>query len=72
MGVRPGNVSLFTLVNDDAHEVTLFIDQGLMQAERVAFHPNNNRASLVISRDDMMRFAAQIGNPYEVVELYAR
>ena len=72
LGVRPGNVSLFTLVNDAAHEVTLFIDQELMQAERVAFHPNDNRASLVISRDDMMRFAQQIGNPYEVVELYAR
>lgn len=72
LGVKPGNVSLFTLVNDAAHEVMLFIDQGLMQAERVAFHPNDNRASLVISRDDMMRFAEQIGNPYEVVELYAR
>ena len=72
LGVRPGSVSLFTLVNDAGHEVTLFVDRHLLEAEKVAFHPNDNRASLVISRDDMMRFVDAIGNPYEVVELYDR
>ena len=71
LGVRPGSVSLFTLVNDANHEVTLFVDSNLLNAERVGFHPNDNRASLVISRDDMMRFINAIGNPYEVVELYS-
>jgi Ala-tRNA(Pro) deacylase len=70
LGVRPGSVSLFTLVNDQNHEVTLFIDRHLLQAEKVSFHPNDNRASLVISRDDMLKFAKEIGNPYEIVDLY--
>ena len=71
LGVKPGSVSLFGLVNDASHEVTLFIDRELMKADKVSFHPNDNRASLVISRANMQRFIEQIGNPYEVVELYA-
>ena len=71
LGVRPGSVSLFTLVNDVNHEVILFVDSQLMEAKKVSFHPNDNRASLVISREDMMKFVREIGNAYEVVDLYS-
>lgn len=70
LGVRPGSVSLFTLVNDAEHEVTLFIDRNLLAATKVSFHPNDNHASLVISVADMMKFVKEIGNPYEIVDLY--
>ena len=70
LGVRPGSVSLFTLVNDANHEVTLFVDNGLRNAEKVSFHPNDNTASLVISNADMMKFIENIGNPYEFLDLY--
>ena len=72
LGVRPGSVSLFTLVNDLNHEVFLFVDKGLMEAEKVSFHPNDNRASLVISRADMLKFINSVGNPYETVDLYSQ
>lgn len=67
LGVKPGSVSLFGLVNDTQHEVTLFIDKVLLDAEKVSFHPNDNRASLVIKEADMMRFVENIGNKYEVL-----
>ena len=70
LGVRPGSVSLFTLVNDVNHEVILFIDRKLLEAEKVSFHPNDNTASLVISRDDMVKFINGIGNQYEYMDLY--
>ena len=70
LGVRPGSVSLFTLVNDVNHEVILFIDRKLLEAEKVSFHPNDNTASLVISRDDMIKFINSIGNQYEYMDLY--
>ena len=72
LGVKPGSVSLFTLVHDVNHEVWLVVDKGLMQAERVAFHPNDSRASLVIGREDMLRFIESTGNPWEVVDLYTQ
>ena len=71
LGVKPGSVSLFTLVNDARHEVTLFVDKGLLKAEKVSFHPNDNTASLVISNADMMKFIQSTGNLYEFLDLYA-
>ena len=64
------SVSLFTLINDVNHEVTLFVDKELRNAEKVSFHPNDNTASLVISNADMMKFIQHIGNPYEFLDLY--
>lgn len=70
LGVRPGSVSLFTLVNDVNHEVTLFVDSQLLKAEKVSFHPNDNTASLVISVENMKKFICNIGNSYEILNLY--
>lgn len=70
LGVRPGSVSLFTLVNDVNHEVILFVDSRLRDAEKVSFHPNDNRASLVIANADMMKFIENSGNQYCFLDLY--
>ena len=70
LGVKPGSVSLFGLVNDVNHDVTLFVDNGLRHAAKVSFHPNDNTASLVISNADMMKFIENIGNAYEFLDLY--
>ena len=70
LGVRPGSVSLFTLVNDANHEVILFVDKRLLEAEKVSFHPNDNTASLVISNSDMLKFIENIGNQHEFMDLY--
>ena len=70
LGVRPGSVSLFSLINDVNHEVFLFIDETLTGVDKVSFHPNDNTASLVISTADMMKFVKSVSNPYEVLSLY--
>ena len=70
LGVKPGSVSLFTLVNDVNHEVILFVDRKLLDAPKVSFHPNDNTASLVISNSDMLKFIESIGNRYEFMDLY--
>ena len=70
LGVKPGSVSLFNLVNDINRDVTLFVDSKLLTVEKVSFHPNDNRASLVISSEDMLKFINNIGNSYEIMDLY--
>ena len=70
LGVKPGSVSLFGLVNDVNHDVTLFVDNELRHAAKVSFHPNDNTASLVISNADMMKYIENIGNAYEFLDLY--
>lgn len=70
LGVYPGSVSLFTLINDVNHEVILFVDKKLLEAEKVSFHPNDNTSSLVIGCDDMIKFIKSVGNQYEFMDLY--
>ena len=70
LGVRPGSVSLFNLVNDSEHAVTLFVDSNLLNVAKVSFHPNDNRASLVISSRDIMKFVESTGCEYEIVNVY--
>jgi len=70
LGVKPGSVSLFNLVNDTNKEVILFVDSKLLTAEKVSFHPNDNRASLVISSSDMLKFINNCGNSYRILDLY--
>lgn len=70
LGVKPGSVTPFGLINDQEHHVHLFLDKNLQQAERLSFHPCINTASLIISYDDFIRFLDYTGNTYEWLDLY--
>ncbi|MCQ2332904.1 MAG: prolyl-tRNA synthetase associated domain-containing protein [Paludibacteraceae bacterium] len=70
LGVKPGSVTPFGLINDVEHHVIVFIDETLQQAERVSFHPCVNTASLMIRRDDLIKFINHHGNIWQWVKLY--
>jgi Ala-tRNA(Pro) deacylase len=70
LGVEPGSVSPFGLINDTQKHVHLFIDEALNESDRLAFHPNINTATLVISRSDFLNFLRDTGNTFEFVRLY--
>ena len=104
LGLRPGSVSPFGLINDqperrsafdggsapitspgslrslpanehsagsdkelfeNGHRVKFYIDQDLMAADRISFHPCDNTASVVIAREDFLRFLEIWGGEYE-------
>ncbi len=69
LGLAPGAVSPFGLLNNAAHDVRVVIDAGLKTADRLAFHPNVNTATLEISAADFEKFLAQSGNPIRWLEL---
>ena len=70
LGLTPGSVSPFGLINDTGHHVHLFLDKNLRTAERISFHPCINTASLVIAFSDFERFLQWTGNSHEYLELY--
>ncbi len=70
LGVEPGSVSPLGLINDKDHHVHIFIDEKLNESDRLAFHPNDNTATLVISKTDFLRFLEYMGNSYEFIKLY--
>ena len=70
LGLEPGSVSPFGLINDKENHVHLFIDEKLKEFDRLAFHPNVNTATLVISKTDFLKFLDHSGNTYEFIKLY--
>ncbi len=70
LGLSPGSVSPFGLINDAGKHVHLFLDQNLRNSHKISFHPCVNIASLVISFPDFEKFLNFTGNTYEYLELY--
>ena len=70
LGLTPGSVSPFGLINDEEDHVHIFLDENLKKSEKISFHPCINTASLVISITDFEKFLKWTGNGYEYVKLY--
>jgi Ala-tRNA(Pro) deacylase len=71
LGLTPGSVSPFGLINDAPAAVRVLIDEDLRGAERLIFHPNINTASVVVSWADLERFLATRRNSVRLVSLRA-
>jgi Ala-tRNA(Pro) deacylase len=70
LGLTPGSVTPFGLINDTGNHVHVFIDDNLHKAEKLSFHPNINTATIVVSYEDFIRFLDWTGNSYEFIRLY--
>jgi Ala-tRNA(Pro) deacylase len=62
LGLRPGEVSPFGLLQDEAREVVVVIDEDLKNAAEINFHPNVNTATLTLAYSDFERFLTWRGN----------
>ena len=69
LGLTPGSVSPFGLINNRDHAVRVVLDRDLKSATRVSFHPNINTATYVVSAADFARFLEACGNPVQHVSL---
>ena len=61
LGVEPGSVTIFALINDPERRVTLLLDEGLLAHDPVNFHPLKNDATTAISPADLLKFIAALG-----------
>jgi Ala-tRNA(Pro) deacylase len=69
LGLTPGSVSPFGLLNDGDGSVRVLIDADLKGAERLIFHPNINTASVVVSWADLEKFLSTRPNVIRVITL---
>jgi Ala-tRNA(Pro) deacylase len=68
LGVRPGSVTVFALINDTAHRVKLVLDLALLESDPINFHPLSNEATTAVSRDGLTAFLRAIGVAATVVD----
>ncbi len=70
LGVRPGSVTPFALVNDrEARRVTFVIDAAMMRKSPLNFHPLINTMTCAISPADFLKFVAHCGHEAHIIDL---
>jgi Ala-tRNA(Pro) deacylase len=62
LGVEPGSVTPFAVINDKDRRVTVVLDAGLMAHEVLNFHPLRNTGTTTISRQGLLTFLEATGH----------
>ena len=71
LGVIPGAVTPFALINAEPGSITPLFDQDLLAEDPLNFHPLDNTMTTTIAKADLLRFVEALGHRYEVVDLKA-
>jgi Ala-tRNA(Pro) deacylase len=68
-GLRPGAVTPFGAINDEAGRVRVVLDEALMRHERLNFHPLVNTRTTGLASADLIKFLRATGHEPLVVAL---
>ena len=72
LGVTPGAVTPFAVVNDTGGQVRVVLDEALLTGDVLNFHPLVNTKTTSIGPDDLVCFLASENHTAEIVELASR
>ncbi|MDA7946435.1 MAG: prolyl-tRNA synthetase associated domain-containing protein [Hyphomicrobiaceae bacterium] len=69
LGVLPGSVTPFSLINDAERRVSVVLDAAMMKHDVLNFHPLENTATTTISRDGLLSFVRDCGHEPRILEV---
>jgi len=69
LGVEPGSVTPFALINDTARRVRVVLDRAMLENQRLNYHPLSNDATTTIGADDLKAFIAALGHQTYISDL---
>ena len=67
LGVEPGSVTPFGLINDTQNRTNVILDEAMMKHEKLNFHPLKNNATTTIASADLVKFIKACGHNPRVV-----
>jgi Ala-tRNA(Pro) deacylase len=68
LGVTRGSVTMMGLANDREHQVELWIDAEIWQADYFLSHPLVNTATLILSKAELERFFVLTGHSFHLFQ----
>jgi Ala-tRNA(Pro) deacylase len=63
LGVTPGSVTPFAVINDRNSRVAVILDAEMMRHQVLNYHPLTNTMTTTIARDDLLKFLRATGHP---------
>jgi Ala-tRNA(Pro) deacylase len=67
LGVEPGSVTPFGLINDKTNRITVILDEAMMRQSPLNYHPLKNDATTSITPDDLITFMKSCGHNPRIV-----
>lgn len=67
LGVEPGSVTPFALINDTERRVNVVLDAGMMAHDLLSYHPLENTATTTIRASDLLAFIRSCGHEPKIV-----
>ena len=72
LGIEPGSVTPFAVMNDTERKVTLVLDEGMLALSPLNFHPLRNDRTTAIAPEDLLKFARATGHEPAIVKIPER
>ena len=69
LGVTPGSVTPFGLINDTELKISVVLDKSMMEAELINFHPLENTATTTVTPKGLMDFIAHCGHRPQIAKV---
>jgi len=69
LGVIPGAVTPFAVINAENHEIKVILDEEMMENELLNFHPLVNTATTTIAAKDLVKFLDHCHQAVEIIRL---
>ena len=69
LGVIPGSVTPYGLMNDKIRQVTFLMDKDLMQYEFMNFHPLRNDMTVSVALHQFLNYFEKIDRPPQIVDI---
>lgn len=69
LGVKPGSVTPLSILNDTDKKVKLILEQDMMDAERINFHPLDNTMTIGMAPSQLMTILEEQGIKGHILDL---
>lgn len=69
LGVKPGSVCPYAIINDTDGMVESYLDAEVMKADLVGFHPLINTMTITTTPADLVRVLTHLGHPPKIISL---
>jgi Ala-tRNA(Pro) deacylase len=69
LGVPPGSVTPFALINDPERKVRVVLDAEMLEHAPLNYHPLRNDRTIAVSKPDLLKFIAACGHAPLILRL---
>jgi len=69
LGVIPGAVTPFAVINAGEHNIKVVLDKEMMDNDLLNFHPLENTATTTISSQNLIKFMEYCKQNFEIIQL---